>query len=153
VEINNLREDLGKQPKTGAEAQSGPSSEADVEPASGQQSREFYNHLKDLYLKWIPLQRRRKDDIGEILILEEFYSSLSPELRVWVKERNPASAQEAAELVENFLVARRGPKPSDDLQQKSSLMQGKCVGFSLDGAPSQMAGVEKQREKTFSSKP
>ncbi|XP_043990563.1 neurotrophin receptor-interacting factor homolog [Gambusia affinis] len=86
--------------------------------------REFYNRLKDLYLKWMQPQRRRKEDIGEILILEQFYSSLSPELRVWVKERNPAAAQEAAELVENFLAARRGPKTFRyNLQQKSSLLQ------------------------------
>ncbi|XP_047229854.1 zinc finger protein 445-like isoform X2 [Girardinichthys multiradiatus] len=88
--------------------------------------REFYNHLKDLYLKWMQPQGKRKDDIGEILIFEQFYSSLSPELRIWVKERNPASAQEAAELVENFLAARRGPKTFRyNLQQKASLMQGK----------------------------
>ncbi|XP_047229845.1 uncharacterized protein LOC124873325 isoform X1 [Girardinichthys multiradiatus] len=86
--------------------------------------REFYNHLKDLYLKWMQPQGKRKDDIGEILIFEQFYSSLSPELRIWVKERNPASAQEAAELVENFLAARRGPKTFRyNLQQKASLMQ------------------------------
>uniref|UniRef100_A0A3B3VDD9 Gypsy retrotransposon integrase-like protein 1 n=1 Tax=Poecilia latipinna TaxID=48699 RepID=A0A3B3VDD9_9TELE len=116
--------------------------------------REFYNRLKDLYLKWIQPQKRRKDEIGEILILEQFYSSLSPELRVWVKERSPASAQEAAELVENFLAARRGPKTFRyNPQQKSSYMQGKSVGFGLGGGPGQMAGVEKQRGKMFSSKP
>ncbi|XP_016534043.1 uncharacterized protein LOC103147599 [Poecilia formosa] len=125
----------------------------DPEVRVNETPREFYNHLKDLYLKWIQPQRRRKDEIGEILILEQFYSSLSPELRVWVKERSPASAQEAAELVENFLAARRGPKTFRySLQQKSSLMQCKSVGFGLGGGPGQMAGVEKQRGKMFSSK-
>uniref|UniRef100_A0A3B3WMR2 SCAN box domain-containing protein n=1 Tax=Poecilia mexicana TaxID=48701 RepID=A0A3B3WMR2_9TELE len=110
--------------------------------------REFYNRLKDLYLKWIQPQKRRKDKIGEILILEQFYSSLSPELRVWVKERSPASAQEAAELVENFLAARRGPKTFRyNLQQKSSLMQGKSVGFGLGGGPGQMTGLPLSSDK------
>nr|XP_054594838.1 uncharacterized protein LOC129162695 [Nothobranchius furzeri] len=109
--------------------------------------REFYNHLKDLYFKWMHPERRRKEEIGEILILEQFYRSLSPEIRVWVKERNPTSARNAADLVENYLAARRGPKTFRfSLQQKSSPSQGKSGGSGVGGGPGQMAGREKQRQ-------
>ncbi|KAM4557416.1 uncharacterized protein V3H82_017174 [Fundulus diaphanus] len=124
----------------------------DPEVRAGETPREFYNRLKDLYLKWMQPQKRTKEEMGEILILEQFYTSLSPELRVWVKERNPTSAQEAAELVENFLAARRGPKAfRHSFQQKPSFIQGKSVGSGLGGGPGQVTGVEKPRGKTFPS--
>uniref|UniRef100_A0A673CGK9 SCAN box domain-containing protein n=1 Tax=Sphaeramia orbicularis TaxID=375764 RepID=A0A673CGK9_9TELE len=63
---------------------------------------EFYNHLKDIYLKWKQPEMKTKEQVGEVLILETFYHSPSPELRVWVKEQNPTSGCEAVELVENF---------------------------------------------------
>uniref|UniRef100_A0A8C6LKW5 SCAN box domain-containing protein n=1 Tax=Nothobranchius furzeri TaxID=105023 RepID=A0A8C6LKW5_NOTFU len=50
--------------------------------------REFCNHLKDLYVKWLHPERRRKEEIGEILILEQFYRSLPSEIRVWVRGEN-----------------------------------------------------------------
>ncbi|KAL2082707.1 hypothetical protein ACEWY4_022525 [Coilia grayii] len=55
----------------------------------GETPREFYNRLKDLYQKWIRPAERTVEEIGEILILEQFLRSLSPEVRVWVKEHNP----------------------------------------------------------------
>ncbi|KAL2099396.1 hypothetical protein ACEWY4_005876 [Coilia grayii] len=76
----------------------------------GETPREFYNRLKDLYQKWIRPAERTVEEIGEILILEQFLRSLSPEVRVWVKEHNPHTGLKAAELVDSFLAARRGPK-------------------------------------------
>lgn len=77
--------------------------EPDIRP--NENPGEFYNHLKDLYEKWIQPENRTKEQVGEILILEQFYHSLSPELRVWVKERDPELARDAAQLVETFLAA------------------------------------------------
>uniref|UniRef100_A0A672YLE2 SCAN box domain-containing protein n=1 Tax=Sphaeramia orbicularis TaxID=375764 RepID=A0A672YLE2_9TELE len=76
----------------------------------GETPWEFYNRLKDFYLKWTQPETQTKEQVSEVLLLEQFYRSLSPELRVGVKEPNPSSGREAAELVENFLSARRGPK-------------------------------------------
>lgn len=66
--------------------------EPDIRP--NENPREFYTRLKDL-CKWIQPETRTKDQVGEILILEQFYCSLSPKLRVWVKERDPKSAKTA----------------------------------------------------------
>ncbi|XP_029928572.1 uncharacterized protein LOC115374014 [Myripristis murdjan] len=127
--------------------------EPDIQP--GETPREFYNRLRDLYQKWMQPEKKTKEQVGEVLILEQFYRSLSPELRVWVKERNPTSAREAAELVENFLAARRGPKTFRyDLQQKASGMQGKSVGPGVGGGLGQVAGSVKHIEKNVApSKP
>lgn len=67
--------------------------------------------------------------MGEIIILEQFYRSLSPELRVWVKQRDPETVQEAAQLVETFLAAQRGSKSyRSEGPQKSSPAWGKLMG-------------------------
>ena len=72
----------------------------------------------------------------------------APDLRVRVKERSPTSAREAAELLEHFLVARRGPKTFRyEPQQKSSGVQGKSVGSGAGGGPGPMAGSAKPLEK------
>ncbi|GAA6226822.1 zinc finger protein 24 [Lates japonicus] len=42
--------------------------------------RKFYNQLKDLNNEWIQPEKRTKNQVGEILILEQFYRSFSPEL-------------------------------------------------------------------------
>ncbi|XP_044198515.1 zinc finger protein with KRAB and SCAN domains 1-like [Thunnus albacares] len=57
--------------------------EPDIRP--NENPREFLNRLKDLYDKWIQPEKRTKEQVGEIFILEQFYCSLSPELRVWRK--------------------------------------------------------------------
>lgn len=58
--------------------------EPDIHPHKN--PREFYNGLKYLSSKWIRTEKRTKDQVGEILILEQFYCSLSPELRVLVTQ-------------------------------------------------------------------
>ncbi|XP_071321134.1 uncharacterized protein [Trachinotus anak] len=82
--------------------------EPDIRP--GETPRELYNRLKDLYRKWVKPSRKTVEEIEEILILEQYLRTLSPEVRVWVKEHNPKTGQKAAELVEAFIAARRGPK-------------------------------------------
>ncbi|KAK7902112.1 hypothetical protein WMY93_018881 [Mugilogobius chulae] len=76
----------------------------------GETPRELYNRLKDLYKKWIKPEKKTVEQVGEVLILEQYLATLSHEVRVWVKEHNPKTGQRAAELVEAFVAARQGPK-------------------------------------------
>lgn len=82
----------------------------DPEVRTGETPRELYNRLRDLYRKWIKPSRKSVEEVGEILILEQYLRTLAPEVHVWVKEHRPATGQQAAELVEAFLAARWGPK-------------------------------------------
>ena len=61
----------------------------DVRP--GETPKELYNRLKDNYRKWIKTDRKTVEEIGELLILEQYLCSLDPDMRVWVKEHNPTS--------------------------------------------------------------
>lgn len=76
----------------------------------GETPRELYHRLKDLYKKWIKPAGKTVEDVGEIIVLEQYLRSLAPDVRVWVKEHKPTTGQQAAEWVEAFLSARRGPK-------------------------------------------
>lgn len=49
-----------------------------------------------------------KTDMMETVVLEQYMRVLYPEIRTWVKERNPMMAAEAANLVEDYIAARKG---------------------------------------------
>ncbi|XP_026003558.1 uncharacterized protein LOC113009464 [Astatotilapia calliptera] len=72
--------------------------------------RELQVRLKELYIKWMNPETKTKDQIGDAIIMEQFLKVLNPDLRTWVKERNPKTSKEAAELAEAFLAARRPSK-------------------------------------------
>lgn len=72
--------------------------------------RELYVRLKDLVNRWLHPEKSKKADILEKLILEQFLRMVGPELEVWIRERDPSSAEEAARLAESFLSARKGTR-------------------------------------------
>ncbi len=51
------------------------------------------------------------EEVGEVLILEQYLRMLSPELQVWVREHDPPSALQAATLADVFVAARKGNQP------------------------------------------
>lgn len=68
--------------------------------------KELYTRLKDLYGKWIKPKGKTTEEVGEIIILEQYLRMLSPELQVWIRERDPTTAAEAAALADVFVAAR-----------------------------------------------
>uniref|UniRef100_A0A3Q3BI90 Gypsy retrotransposon integrase-like protein 1 n=1 Tax=Kryptolebias marmoratus TaxID=37003 RepID=A0A3Q3BI90_KRYMA len=91
--------------------------------------KELRTRLKDLYEKWMIPKKKTREQIGDVVVLEQFLRVLSPDLRTWVKERNPTTSKDAAEMAEAFLAARRPHKGYMTLKQSSaSLMGGKSGG-------------------------
>ncbi|XP_065146743.1 uncharacterized protein [Paramisgurnus dabryanus] len=70
--------------------------------------QELYTRLKDLFCKWVNYDSSTKKDIMETLVLEQYLQVLHPDVRTWVKEGDPATAEEAASLVEAYIKARKG---------------------------------------------
>uniref|UniRef100_A0A9J8CI30 SCAN box domain-containing protein n=1 Tax=Cyprinus carpio carpio TaxID=630221 RepID=A0A9J8CI30_CYPCA len=70
-------------------------------------AKELQVRLKDLYEKWMNPRHRTKEEVGDQIILEQFLKLLNPETRMWVKQNNPTSSKQAAEMAENFMAARR----------------------------------------------
>lgn len=73
--------------------------------------KELYVRLRDLYQRWVQPQHHTKEQIGETIILEQFLRLVSPELQVWIRERNPVSAADAATLADVFVSARHKAQP------------------------------------------
>ncbi|XP_051793889.1 uncharacterized protein LOC110946664 [Acanthochromis polyacanthus] len=69
--------------------------------------KELYVRLKELYGKWVQPKDKTVDEVGEIIILEQYLRMLSPELQIWIKEHDPQSAADAAVLADVFVAARR----------------------------------------------
>ncbi|XP_029142382.1 zinc finger protein 25-like [Protobothrops mucrosquamatus] len=65
--------------------------------------RRLYGQLQQLCLQWLRPERRSKEQILELLILEQFLTSLPPELRSWIQARRPETCPQAVALVEDFL--------------------------------------------------
>ena len=107
--------------------------EPDIRP--GETPKELYQRLKDLFRKWMRLEEKTVEEVAETLILEQFFRTLSPEVKVWVKEHKPQTGQQAAVLVENFLAARKGPKTFRGELGYRATARGKSDGFGGGGGP------------------
>uniref|UniRef100_A0A3P9KG95 Gypsy retrotransposon integrase-like protein 1 n=1 Tax=Oryzias latipes TaxID=8090 RepID=A0A3P9KG95_ORYLA len=75
---------------------------------SGENPTETYHRLKGLYRRWIRPEQHSKEQIGEIVILEQLLRVLPADVRTWVKEHDPEDGLTAARLALQYLNARRG---------------------------------------------
>lgn len=89
---------------------------------------ELYVRLKDLFSKWVRLETSSKMGLMETLVLEQYMRVLYPEVRTWVKERNPVTAEEAASLVEAYSTARKGSSGTFRYAGSLQSNRGKSVG-------------------------
>ncbi|KAL2083717.1 hypothetical protein ACEWY4_021490 [Coilia grayii] len=81
----------------------------DVHP--GESLKELYVRLKELYHKWILPEDKSIEEVGEMIILEQYLHMVSPELQIWLKEHDPKSASEDAMLASTYVSARRKDQP------------------------------------------
>ncbi|XP_042639073.1 neurotrophin receptor-interacting factor homolog [Orycteropus afer afer] len=56
--------------------------------------------LRELCCQWLRPEARSKEQMLELLVLEQFLGALPRKLRTWVESQHPADCQEAAALVE-----------------------------------------------------
>ena len=73
--------------------------------------------------------------VTETLILEQYLRTLTPDIRVLVKEHDPQDGQRAAELVENVMAAQHGHKTFQMEAQPRPAAQGRSEGLGYGSGP------------------
>lgn len=64
--------------------------------------RKALSQLRELCLQWLRPEIHTKQQILELLVLEQFLTILPREIRAWVKSQHPDNSEEVVTLVENL---------------------------------------------------
>nr|XP_056723199.1 zinc finger protein 396-like [Euleptes europaea] len=70
--------------------------------------RRIYSQLQELCRQWLRPESHSKEQILELLILEQFLAILPPELQRWIRASCPENCTQAAALVDVFLMKHQG---------------------------------------------
>ena len=80
--------------------------------------------LADLGEKWTK-DCSSVEEIRDLMVLEQFTRSLTPEIRMWVRERKPKKVADAAQLADQFAQARKLEKASFDFGTRQKELSGR----------------------------
>ncbi|XP_035966913.1 zinc finger protein with KRAB and SCAN domains 4-like [Halichoerus grypus] len=73
--------------------------------------REALSRLRELCRQWLRPETHSKEQIVELLVLEQFLTILPEELQAWVRERHPESGDEVVVLLEHLQRQLEEPGP------------------------------------------
>nr|XP_060616160.1 zinc finger protein 397-like [Anolis sagrei ordinatus] len=69
--------------------------------------RRVYSHVQELCSRWLKPERRSKEQILELLVLEQFLASLPQNMQGWLRGAGPETCSQAVALVEDFMMSRQ----------------------------------------------
>ncbi|XP_053147480.1 uncharacterized protein LOC128343055 isoform X2 [Hemicordylus capensis] len=72
--------------------------------------RESWRQLQGLCHRWLMPEKHTKEQILELVILEQFLAILPREMQMWVRDRNPETCAQVVILAEDFLLRLQEPE-------------------------------------------
>ncbi|XP_054833892.1 zinc finger protein 397-like [Eublepharis macularius] len=79
--------------------------------------RGAYTRLQEMCRGWLRVENHSKEQILELLILEQLLTVLPPEIQSRVKESNPESCSQAVDLAEELLVRQQEAERQEPLEE------------------------------------
>ena len=96
---------------------------------SNESYKMFLSRLSDQLTRWI---KATEMDLQELILLEQFVKTLPRDLAVWLREQKPTCATKAAEMADDYEVARKsedGVSGSAPSQNPASAPQTSSASF------------------------
>ncbi|XP_066471481.1 zinc finger protein 271-like [Tiliqua scincoides] len=110
--------------------------------------RRMYSQLQELCCQWLKPEKHTKEQILELLILEQFLASLPVDVQNWIRAGGPDSGAQAVALLEDFLVSRR---ESDTVTWQEPLQEWTVGPLDVKEEPLDMVqgGISKEQAERF----
>uniref|UniRef100_G1TS83 Zinc finger and SCAN domain containing 22 n=1 Tax=Oryctolagus cuniculus TaxID=9986 RepID=G1TS83_RABIT len=104
--------------------------------------REALARLRELCRQWLQPETHSKEQMLELLVLEQFLGTLPPEIQAWVGAQCPTSGEEAAVLVEDLtqVLEKRGWQPGVEPTEASCKQGGVEESEPSEGAAETLMG-------------
>ncbi|XP_032093001.1 zinc finger and SCAN domain-containing protein 31-like isoform X1 [Thamnophis elegans] len=111
--------------------------------------RAVYGQLQELCHQWLKVERHTKEQILELLVLEQFLMILPPEIQSWLKQHGPETCAQAVSLAEDFLYKQQEPEKqaNQDTFEKVAVNLSEAESAAADTQQKQLYKGSKQEDE------
>ena len=98
----------------------------EARPEGHESPSQFIFRLKNYFTKWVELAEVEQTFVGvvDLVVREQFTSSCSKDLSIWLKQSNPKTLDELSRLTDQYLAARNQKLASKEVIKRESARAG-----------------------------